>query len=64
MNEWPRVIKDKDNQEISVEPWARGVFIAMEGDTDKVSVVLSVDQCVALIAAVADAAKEVTGGKS
>lgn len=64
MSEWPRVIKDKDNLEISVEPWTLGVFIAMEGDTEKVSVVLSVDQCAALIAAITDAAKVVTGEKA
>lgn len=65
MSEFARVeITDKFGDTISVEVSSVGVFIEITENEEKTGVALSVDACAALIAAITDAAKVVTGDKT
>lgn len=65
MSDFARVeITDKFGDTISVEISSAGVFIEITENDNKTGVALSTDQCAALIAAITDAAKVVTGEKA
>ena len=65
MSDFARVeITDKFGDTISVEISSAGVFVEIAENDDKTGVALSTDQCAALIAAITDAAKVVTGEKA
>lgn len=64
MSGWPRVIEDKFGDNICVEISSCGVFIGITENEEETGVVLTVDQCAALIAAITDAARVVTGEKA
>lgn len=61
MSGWPRVIEDAWGDKISVEVCVHGVFVGITENEAEIGVALTVDQCAALIAAITDAAKVVTG---
>lgn len=60
----PVVIEDKFGDNIRVEISSCGVFIGITENEEETGVALSVDQCAALIAAITDAARVVTGEKA
>lgn len=65
MSGWPRVIEDELGSSAEIKPrnGEVNIYIAgMAGET--ASLYFTVDQCAALIAAITDAAKVVTGDKS
>tara|TARA_R110000868_G_scaffold326078_4_gene587060 strand:+ start:1525 stop:1722 length:198 start_codon:yes stop_codon:yes gene_type:complete len=65
MSDFARVeITDKFGDTISVEISSAGVFVEIAENDDKTGVALSTDQCAALIAAITDAARLVTGEKA
>ena len=65
MSDWPRVIESADGCEIDIEPLGRDVFVEIIGGASEYAAMfLTVDQCAALIAAITDAAKVVTGEKA
>lgn len=64
MSGWPRVITDKFGDTISVEVSTAGVYVEITEGDEKTGVALSTDQCAALIAAITDAARVVTGEKA
>jgi len=57
----PVTITDKFGDSITVEVSSAGVIVVIEEHDEAASVALSTDQCAALIAAITDAAKVVTG---
>ena len=57
----PVVIEDKFGDKISVEVCVHGVFVGITENEEETGVALTVDQCAALIAAITDAARVVTG---
>ena len=64
MSDWPRVITDDDGDFVEVLAVPRGVYAGTTENGTNAGVVLTVDQCAALIAAITDAAKVVTGEKA
>lgn len=64
MTDWPRVITDVMGDEMHVSHSGNCVVIDSIDDYTGVSVMLTVDQCAALIAAITDAAKVVTGDRT
>lgn len=65
MSAAPVIINDRHGDAIWVQAIPPSiVFIGTTMGVEKTGVVLSVDQCAALIAAITDAAKVVTGDKS
>ena len=64
MSDWPRVITDVMGDEMHVLRSGNCVVIDSIVGNESVSMMLTVDQCAALIAAITDAAKVVTGEKA
>ena len=64
MSGWPRVIEGMFGADISIAVHSFGVSVSLIEDTVDLEIALSVDQCAAVIAAITDAAKVVTGDKS
>lgn len=61
MSDWPRVIEDAAGAEISVKPFSKSVRVTISLIAGESSVYLTVEASAALIAAITDAAKVVTG---
>ncbi len=64
MSDWPRVIRDLDHDTIRVRPTHENVLVTIKSGHRQATTALSIDQCTALIAAITDAAKVVTGEKA
>lgn len=64
MSGWPRVIRDVDHDTIRVRPTHENVLITVVSGMRSSTAAMSVDQCAAVIAAITDAAKVVTGEKA
>jgi hypothetical protein len=64
VSEISTVIEDKDGDTIEVETQLGHVFVTINQAGVEATVDLTVDQCAALIAAITDAAKVVTGEKA
>ena len=60
----PVVIEGRFMDAIRVETSSTDVFIGIMEDEEICSIALTVDQCAALIAAITDAARVVTGEKA
>lgn len=60
----PVVIEDMEGDIIQIEVCADSVFIGIDQNSICAAVALTVDQCAALIAAITDAARVVTGEKA
>lgn len=64
MSGFATVIEDADGDTIEVETFGRSIFVSITQPETDACVMLTVDQCATLIAAITDAARVVTGEKA